>query len=438
MYTDTCPNNTTFWESILGDTLKHKLGLFHLIQRISKTLDPYSDLYWKCLVQLRACFYRYNHGDWERLIKALRSGAFSRQGIAMTAAEIDEIKHSKRWNQRYENFLRKEIHQGATIKQALEEWIIAWNTRSDEMGRFVFTRNTEKTTRDQYLKVPLASDVPGLQMYQEVPAGSLSSHGLSKFYSNRPESHLEQFHQWLAHYANTNSAPEFSDPINLGSIADHNIKARWKYNIKEKKLAGQIVNIPGHFEDQPLLWDHSMMSYINEVAKARGLSLVFDSVFEIGKDNGEHFLTDYYKNQVERNRRYGQHPDTKMCLCPDCRSYAPSSRPYPLETQQSVRIRDENEDRRQEMLPLKNAEVVATNRPVQMVPAPIPTPIPAPVVQYTVDYRVVSLFAQSQNCCYHHYPFYCQQKYRILLRIFWGEKIVGRHPHDVSCPTKKK
>ena len=92
---------------------------------------------------------------------------------------------------------------------------------------------------------------------------------------------------------------------------------------------------------------------------------------------------------------------------------------FALETQQSVRIRDENEDRRQEMLPLKNAEVVATNRPVPMVPAPISTPIPAPVVQYTVDYRVVLLFAQSQNCCYHHYPFYCKQKYR----IFVGRKL---------------
>ncbi|KAG7346282.1 hypothetical protein IV203_005350 [Nitzschia inconspicua] len=57
VYTDTCPNSMVFYKTIFGNTIEMKLGLFHLIQRITDTLDQKCKLYWQCLVDLQTCLY---------------------------------------------------------------------------------------------------------------------------------------------------------------------------------------------------------------------------------------------------------------------------------------------------------------------------------------------------------------------------------------------
>jgi hypothetical protein len=110
LYTDTCPHNESFWKTIYGATLETKLGLFHLLHRIYDTLDPRCNLYWKCLVQLKNSVYSYFEEDEAGLLAALKDGSFSKTNKKLSDKEIRDLRHSKRWKQRYGEFLQKKSY----------------------------------------------------------------------------------------------------------------------------------------------------------------------------------------------------------------------------------------------------------------------------------------------------------------------------------------
>ena len=105
LYTDTCPANNAFFERIFGQGTKQKLGLFHLMHRIVDTLDGHSKLYWDALVKLKDCFYRVHPEDEGSLLRALKDGTFSRTGEKLDDLQIQELRHSKQWKQRYSQYL---------------------------------------------------------------------------------------------------------------------------------------------------------------------------------------------------------------------------------------------------------------------------------------------------------------------------------------------
>jgi hypothetical protein len=211
LYHDTCPNNGDFWRALFGAHVDIRLGLFHLLHRIVDTLDNRSELYWKVLVQLKKTVYRYNDQDLAALLTSLHDGSFDRQGKKLSATDIEEMRLSKRWKERCDPFLKKEILPGPMIGQAIMEWIGAWKDATDTLGRAVFTRNTAKVAMEQIGKVKWVEDPPGVLMYQKIPPGKRSPHQLPKWQSNRPESGLEKFHELLAHMANTGSEKGLAD-----------------------------------------------------------------------------------------------------------------------------------------------------------------------------------------------------------------------------------
>jgi hypothetical protein len=63
IYTDTWPHNDELWAMLFGLGLLGRLGLFHLMKRVVDTLNPRYSLYWKAMVDLKACIYKYNSKD---------------------------------------------------------------------------------------------------------------------------------------------------------------------------------------------------------------------------------------------------------------------------------------------------------------------------------------------------------------------------------------
>ena len=116
LYTDTCPHNDETWKLLLHDQLQTKLGLFHLLHRIYDTLNPKSELFWPCLVQLKAAMYSYVPQDEAALLEALRDGRFSKTNKKYSDAKLSELRHSKRWKQRFDAFLRKKSIQDPSSK----------------------------------------------------------------------------------------------------------------------------------------------------------------------------------------------------------------------------------------------------------------------------------------------------------------------------------
>jgi hypothetical protein len=321
IYTDTCPHNETFWKDIFGTyCLKTKLGLFHLLHRIMDTLDSKCEVYWKCVVRLRDAVYTYVPEDENALLKALKDGSFSKTGEMLSDTEIRDLQHSKRWKQRYGEFLRKCILPGEVQRLRLNSWVEDFKNEKDQRGKPVFTRNTEKVATEQLKKVHHTSD-PDMDMYQKIPPGPRSTHGLSKWKCDRPESPLEFFHGLLAHFGNSGMNKRLSDTLTLGGTAEFNCKMRWKAKINKQKLALESVDIPGDFVDLPRFYDHSYLHYLNERAGNCGLPPIFDDVHPVGENNGEVFLSKYFEEQLVRNQTVGQDKKTSMCLCPTCTTY---------------------------------------------------------------------------------------------------------------------
>ena len=142
--TDTIPRGIDFWESTFGKQLKCRLGLFHHIHRIVDTLDSKCELYWPCLVEITDAIYKYNDGDWSKLVKALNDGTLDREGKKHHEDEIVEMRLSKI------KYRRKDFHTVSCNKVKLTEWIGDWEHKEDNSGRKVFSYKTANATRDQF------------------------------------------------------------------------------------------------------------------------------------------------------------------------------------------------------------------------------------------------------------------------------------------------
>jgi hypothetical protein len=169
------------------------------------TLDQKWELYWKYIVvKLRNAIYTGFFEDKAALPKALKDDSFSKTKEKLSDAAIRDLRHSKRWKRLYSNFLPKLILLGETQRHRLNLWIEEFKDEKDQSGKPVFTRNTGKFATYQLKKVHHASDVPGMNMYQEILPGPRSTHGLSKWKCDRPpESPLETFQELLTHFGDS-------------------------------------------------------------------------------------------------------------------------------------------------------------------------------------------------------------------------------------------
>jgi hypothetical protein len=435
VYTDTCPHNEAFWKRIFGTYyLETKLGLFHLLHRIMDTLDPKCGVYWKCVVRLRNAIYTYVLDDENALLRALKDGSFSKTGEPLSDTEIRDLRHSKRWKQRYSEFLRKLILPGEIQRDRLNSWIQDFKNETDESGKPVFTRNTEKVATEQLKKVQHTADVPGLDMYQEIPPGPRSTHGLSKWKCDRPESPLESFHGLLAHFGNSGMNVRLGDTLTLGGTTEFNCKMRWKAKINAQKLAGETVDITGDFVDLPRFYDHSYLHYLNERARSFGLPPIFDDVHMVSENNGEVFLSKYYEEQLVRNQTVGQDKKTSMCLCPTCIAFMSKNTQIGLFAPEENDDNDDN-DNSNGML---NVPVVPAAPPLFMQPAPPSTAACfAPAIPLAE--LVVGWMPRPHDCCYKYGvgDYHCATYAEYLRRKNTGMQVLGKPPHDSSCPVRR-
>lgn len=323
VYTDTCPNNTAFWRQIFGSEIEAKLGLFHLVHRIVDTLDKHSELYWQCLTDLKQSLYKYNETDEVALLSALKNGAFP--GGKLTDDEIRNLRHSKKWKQRYSPYLRKIIHAGEKIQYQLHQWIHDYKDRCDANGRPVFTKNTEKATNEQMKKVQYVSDSPDGQYYQEIPCGPRTTHGLSKWKTDRPESPLEKFHEILAHFANSGMKPELADALTLGGTCEYNVKQRYKSEMEAHQREGIENSVSSVFFSVPVHLDHSYLHFLNGLAKSKTIPPPFANIRVPTKNNGEVFLAKYFMAEISRMKIYTRrNASIKMCPCTSCGDFISS------------------------------------------------------------------------------------------------------------------
>jgi len=100
---DTWPTKNEHWEHLLGQQMQGQLGLFHCVQRMTRTLKKKHPDHFVVVNALLRCTCRHNEEDYENLLKALKEGTLVSK--KHTTDEIMELKSTKLFRQRHDRCL---------------------------------------------------------------------------------------------------------------------------------------------------------------------------------------------------------------------------------------------------------------------------------------------------------------------------------------------
>jgi hypothetical protein len=441
VYTDTCPHGIPFWKGLFGPSVVCLLGLFHFLQRIVKTLDYKSELFWDCLVELQEAIYEYNEDDLAALTDALKDGSLN--GKEHSDDEIKTLRMGKAWHDNYETYLRKRFHTEDEIKTRLACWVEAWTDARDPNGRPVMSDKTAAATQEQMTKVKYVLDSERATAYTKIAPSKAAKHRLTAWRSNRPESNLERFHGLLAHYANNGMRAEYADTLNLRGIAKYNQQQRQKFVKNNNKMiqAHDERTCPVWMEKHLLHIDHSLLHYLNQQALAKGIDQPFEYVETPTTNNGEVFLSEYFSAQVKRNYEMlddSQQPGSmKTCQCAECTLEDTAM----VAVEFSVNVVQEQEEQHCEIDDDDNNEHENEHENDNDNPLPSLIHLPPPTATANQRHQQQTFVPPGNEklMCFPLPPFQCSAFRRYLLRKMqarnYGDtSVLGRPPHDFWCP----
>jgi len=330
MYSDRWPIKVEYWEKVFGKELEGRLGLFHFLQRITKTMRKRHIDYFLAINQLLDSVYYYNENDYEALLIALKDGTLT--GKKHTDDDIAELKSTKYFRQRYAKYLRKEIRKPNVMCDRLDEWFVRFKCTASEgsaaalgcldpmSGEALFTADTKTTImnckeKSIHLQDPLSIE----EMYDVILPNPNSTHGLKQYLSRRGESNLESFHLMLAHFGNTGMRESLADNLNLTGTARYNLHIRHKMRISRMTDANTRAVTPAGWETVLPYFNHLELQHTNKLAQQCGIlsatKLPFPEAETLLPDNGERFFSAYLT--WLKNKKPQQGPDD-LCLCSAC------------------------------------------------------------------------------------------------------------------------
>ena len=308
MCSDRWPVKTDHWEHVFGKQLEGRLGLFHFIQRITRTLRKKHIDYFLALNQLLGCICCYNQDDYEALLVALKEGTLA-GGRKLTDDDIADLKATKCFRQRHAKCLRKEIRHPNAMRDRLDECHSRFKCSASEgsapaLGRLdpvtkdpLFAAETKTVIGNckdkcQHLQDPLPLD----QMCDVMQPNPNSPHGLKACLSRRGESNLESFHLMLAHFGNAGMRESLADNLNLTGTARHNMQMRHKLRLSRLMTDENTTRsvTPAGWETAVDHFNHSELECINELARMTGASTIpFRNTEPLPPDKGERFFSEH-------------------------------------------------------------------------------------------------------------------------------------------------
>jgi hypothetical protein len=238
--TDTWPSNTKFWKLLFGDTVVGRLGLWHFINRIYRTLRETHPDFGKAIAMLQSTIYRIDELDEAAVMQALFDGTLN--GTKLSWSEINELRGTARWNRNYAKYLKKILHPLTVLVANLDRWFVEFKVTASEgkapgkgrlnpeNGQTLFTPETKGAIEEAKKKAEFILDVLSLEeIYQPVEAPTRAKHSLPSYRCARAtESKLESFHADQAMFGNTGMGIGLIDTINHSGLARHNAKICWR------------------------------------------------------------------------------------------------------------------------------------------------------------------------------------------------------------------
>ena len=230
MFCDTWPSSKEFWTYICPSVCG-KLGLWHFIDRITRTLRKNHINFPRAMKDLQLSIYSFNADDESRVIMSLKTGRLN--GTEHTDEQVANMRNNySSWNQAYSKYIQKIVHPPASIAQNLTSWHIRYKVEATpgkpqgtgrldpNTGYALFTADTRSAVDNAKSKAEYITD-PHLK-YRAVQPPKTVKHDLVVYKSLGSESKIETYHPQLANYANTNCSAELADALGLAGTAQYN------------------------------------------------------------------------------------------------------------------------------------------------------------------------------------------------------------------------
>jgi hypothetical protein len=177
--TDTWPSNTDFWKLLFGDTVVGRLGLWHFVNRIYRTLRENHPDFGKAIAMLQDVIYRIDELDEAAVMKALLNGTLS--GNKMSWDNINALRGTARWNRNYAKYLKKILYPVTVMIANLDRWFERFKVTASEgkapgqgrlnpaNGQTLFMPDTKPALEEAKKKAQFVMDVLSLeQLVQKV------------------------------------------------------------------------------------------------------------------------------------------------------------------------------------------------------------------------------------------------------------------------------
>jgi len=346
MCSDRWPTKMEHWQKVFPN-VTGRLGLFHYLQRMTKTMRKRHIDCFSAINQLLNAVYFYNQDDHEALLIALKEGTLT--GKKHSDDDIADLKSTKYFRQRNSKCLRKEIRHPNVICDNLDQWFIRFKCTASEgsspaqgrldpvTGDSLFTSETKAAvTNCKEKAMHLQDPMPLEQMYDVMLPNPNSEHGLKEYLSRRGESNLESFHLMLAHFGNCGMRETLADNLNLTGTARFNVQIRHKLRLSKLTDENTRALTPSGWETVPDYFNHSELDYVNKLARSAGIQSdqePFKFVEPLPFDNGERFFSEHLawlKDTKPKN------DENDMCLCHRCCGTTTTQPSTPNQLQETV------------------------------------------------------------------------------------------------------
>jgi hypothetical protein len=388
---DICPKGIKLWQKLFAG-VTCRLGWFHFLQRMTKTLRIEHHSYRLAIAILQECVYWFDVGDLVHVKHCLEDGLLGRDndGKKCPPEKLDSKAKKYRENIRVWSF------NAAEIASRLIAWHKRFKNDHDEtIGEDLFTSDTEGAVVEQVRNAEWVTDkVSKDELYIEVAPGMRSQTKLPIYIGRRgAESKLEKGHHAIAHFANGGMRRSLADFLGMAGVAYYNRKIRYRAHVARLDPC-ERAKIPSAFHRAPQYTNHLRLSLINEAGKAAGLSDDIHGYAEtLPPDNGERFFSEYFFQQVEREENGAQYERvTNRCLCTDCgkirNPYRVAAKPAPMVLPYLQMVVGESH---QAARPRSN-QVAAARQPPQLLLPPL---LPAPQVFHPPPLQM-----------FHHLPYH--------------------------------
>jgi hypothetical protein len=367
---DICPKGIKLWQRLFAG-VTCRLGWFHFLQRITKTLRIEHHSYRVAIATLQECVYCFDGTDLALVVHCLEDGLLGRynDGVKCPTEKLESKAKKYRENVRVWSFDK------TVIASRLIDWHERFKNDHDEtIGENLFTSDTEGAVVEQVSNAEWVNDeLTRDELYIKVAPGMRSQTKLPIYVGRRgAESKLEKGHHAIAHFANGGMRRSLADFLGMAGVAYYNRKIRFRAHVARLDPC-ERAKIPSAFHRAPQYTNHLRLSLINQLGKAAGLSDDIHGYAEtLPRDNGERFFSEYFFQQVEREENGAEYERvTNRCLCTDCgkirNPYQVAAKPAPIVLPHLLVLVGESN---QAASPRSN-QVAAARRPPQLLlPAP--------------------------------------------------------------------